>query len=109
MEVGELQISSFEQQFKKREVLHFPEGEITVVDVAPSVLTDETPVLLAPGWSENYDTYRKTLAVGFKEGKRVLTVGYPVRGENILTDEEYPEEELRKAKLLLGVLKKKRN
>ncbi len=107
MEAGELQAPPFEQQFKNRETLNFPEGKITVVDVAPRVLTDQTPVLLVPGWSENYDTYKKTSEVGFNEGRRVITVGQT--GDGKLPDsQEYPEEELRKAHLLLKTLERKR-
>jgi len=107
MEAKESQAPSFEQQFKTRDKLAFPEGKITVVDIAPRVLTDETPVLLAPGWSENYDTYRKTLAVGFKKGRRILTVGYSGGNGETSTDGEYTEEELRKAQLLLKTLEQK--
>ncbi|KKQ89634.1 MAG: Alpha/beta hydrolase fold protein [Candidatus Curtissbacteria bacterium GW2011_GWC2_38_9] len=106
METGELNAPSFKQQFKSREELHFPEGKITVVDVVPRVLSDETPVLLVPGWSENYDTYKKTLAVGFNEGRRIVTVGQSGNGQSP-ESQEYPEEELRKAQLLLNVLGKK--
>lgn len=106
MEARESQAPSFEQQFKNRQELRFPEGKVTVVDITPGVLTDGTPVLLAPGWAENYDTYRKTLAVGFEKGRRILTVGYPGSGKTS-TDGRYPEEELRKAQLLLNVLERK--
>lgn len=103
MEATEQHSSSFEQQFKNRQELRFPEGKVTVVDITPGVLTDGIPVLLAPGWAENYDTYRKTLDVGFRKGRRVLTVAYSGSGKTS-TDGEYPEEELRKAQLLFAVL-----
>ena len=60
MEVGsnaEVGFSSFEAQFENKRTIPFPEGNVDVVDVAPPNVSD-LPVLLAPGWSENQDTYK---------------------------------------------------
>lgn len=107
MEIGDIHNSPFEQQYKNREELTFKEGKITVVDATPEALTDETPVLIAPGWSENQHTYRETSRVVYNSGRRVLTVAYARRGGEVLKDQNYPEAELRKAKLILNVLEKK--
>lgn len=108
METGEVvPSSSFENQFRGKEIFDFPEGKISVVDITPKTLADVVPVLLAPGWSENYDTYRKTLKVGWDLGRRVLAVGYSRREGEVIGNEEYPKAELRKARLILGVLDKK--
>ena len=107
METGEAPAPSFEQQFRNRDTLKFPEGKITVVDVAPEVLKDDVPVLIAPGWAENPKTYEETLAVGFREGRRVLTVEYSGHGGKVTSGGEYPKIELQKALLLLDVLDKK--
>lgn len=107
METVASEDSNFEQQFQHKEKLTFPEGKVTVVDVSPEVLTDSTPVIIAPGWSENYYTYRKTLKVAFDSGRRILTVGYFQKGGEEPLDTEYPEVELRKARLLLDALESK--
>lgn len=95
---------TFETQFSAKETVEFPEGKIDVVDVSPAVLKDPIPVLLAPGWSENQDTYKKSLKVIFEGGRRGITVGYARRGGEVKKHETYPQAELRKANQLLGVI-----
>lgn len=56
------------------------------------------------GWSENPDTYKKSLKVIHDSGFRALTIGYARRGGEVLKHETYPQAELRKANQLLGVL-----
>lgn len=106
MEVGpsdEVGFSSFEAQFKNKRTIPFPEGKVDVVDVAHPEASD-LPVLLAPGWSENQDTYKKSLKVLYDAGRRAITVGYGRRGGETEKHETYPQAELRKANQLLGVL-----
>lgn len=110
MELGsnpEVRFSSFETQFKKI-TMSFPEGKVYVVDVTPppppNVSDPDPPVLLAPGWSENPDTYKKSLKVIYDAGRRAITVGYGRRGGETEKHETYPQAELRKANQLLGVL-----
>lgn len=97
-------ISSFEEQFSGKQTVEFPEGKVDVVDIIPPQFSDPVPVLLAPGWSENPDTYKKSLQVISDAERRVLTVGYHRRGGETELHETFPQAELRKASQLLQVL-----
>jgi len=100
--------SSFEQQFwQKKERFAFPHGQVSVVDVRPETLTDQIPILIAPGWSEDCQTYIKTLRTAFNLGRRALSLEYSRLDGDAIKSEEYPEVELRKALLILDALKKK--
>lgn len=101
------QSSSFEQQFSNKETLHFKEGKIDVVDIAPKNLREETPILLVPGWSENPSTYKDSLNFISDQNRRVLSLGYSPNLRKIENDGQYPDVELQKANLLLDVLKQK--
>lgn len=106
MEVRETQNPSFEQQFRNREELKFSEGKITVIELIPDTLRDQIPVLLIPGWSENQDTYKKAAEVGFSQGRKIITVGENINNIPIESP-DYPEEEFKKALLLLKALETK--
>lgn len=106
MELGsnpEVGFSSFEAQFENKRTIPFPEGTVDAVDVTPPNVSN-LPVLLAPGWSENQDTYKKSLKVIYDAGRRAITVGYGRRGGETEKHETYPQAELRKANQLLGIL-----
>ena len=93
---------SFEAQFSRREHKKISGREIELVDITPPQISDPTPILLAPGWSENPSTYEKSLKIIYGEKRRALTIGYSQRGE-----ETHPDVEVRKASLLLQVLEDK--
>ena len=98
---------SFERQFWQKERFASRYGQVSVVDVQPETLQDQTPILIAPGWSEDCQTYGKTLNVAFKLGRRALSLEYSRLDGDAIKSEEYPEVELRKARLILDALKKK--
>ncbi len=98
---------SFERQFWQKERLVSPYGQALVVDVQPETLTDQIPILIAPGWSEDCQTYRKTLSAAFNLGRRALSLGYSRLSGGVIENEGYPEVELRKALLILDALKEK--
>jgi len=100
----EVNSQTFDAQFSAKETMTFPEGSVNVVDISPTVLKDSTPVLLAPGWSENQDTYKKSLQIIHASGRRGITIGYFRRGGEVEKHETYPQAELRKANQLLGVI-----
>ena len=97
---------SFERQFRK-ERFASPYGQVSVVDVKPETVTDQIPILIAPGWSEDCQTYSKTLSTAFKLGRRALSLEYSRLSGGVIGNEGYPEVELRKARLILDALKKK--
>lgn len=98
---------SFERQFCQKERVESSCGRVSVVDVQPETLQDQTPILIAPGWSEDCQTYRKTLNVAFKLGRRALVLEYSRLDGDAIKSKEYPEVELRKARLILDALNKK--
>lgn len=102
--VGERAEYSFEEQFARREKFSFPEGSVKVVDVWPDELKDDTSILIAPGWTENYDPYRRSLRVVSETGRRTLSFDYSRLGGKVGNETEYPLAEVRKAKQILNVL-----
>lgn len=58
---SEYRLDSFDEQFKKRKVLDFFGAKIETVDIRPERFTDETPILLAPGWSETPLVFKDSL------------------------------------------------
>lgn len=95
---------SFEEQFARREKFSFPEGSVKVVDIRPGELKDDTPILIAPGWTENYDPYRRSLRIVSETGRRTLSFDYSRLGGKVENEVEYPLAEVRKAKQILNVL-----
>ncbi|MBI4092087.1 MAG: alpha/beta hydrolase [Candidatus Levybacteria bacterium] len=98
---------SFERQFWQKERFVSPYGQVSVIDVKPETVTDQIPILIAPGWSEDYQTYRKTLKTAFNSSRRALSLEYSRLSGSVIGNEGYPEVELRKARLILDMLKKK--
>ena len=102
-----VQNADFDLQFADRQVMAFPAERVSVVDIVPEHLADQTPVLLGVGWAEDQNTYKKTLKVLHDEKRRSVAVSYPGRGEAEESFEEYPEVELRHAQSVLAVLDQK--
>jgi pimeloyl-ACP methyl ester carboxylesterase len=99
--------NSFEKQFQNKESFRFRDGRIKVVDITPEILTDEVPILVIPGWTENYDTYKKGLELIYKSGRRVISFDYSRRGGRVPKQDSHPQSELRKAHQVLQVLREK--
>ena len=104
----------FEAQFAHREYFDVAGGEAEVVDITPEKLKDETPVLVAPAWGLNVDVYKRAIETLSEEReRRVISLSHPRRGGDLKaksSEEErkkYPQEELRKAYNILGVLEQK--
>ncbi len=95
--------SSFENSFEKNILAVMPVGNLLVKDVRPDNLTNNKPVFIVPGWTEDFTTYKKNLEIGFNRGRRIMSLKYSrVGGE--LINLSYPKAELRKALQLLGAL-----
>jgi len=107
MEALRIKPRSFEQQFRLKEYFNFREGNVTVVDIIPEIMTDSVPVLIAPGWNENFDTYTKSLKFAFEHGRRVISFDYSRTGGKVPKESGYPAAELRKSLQILEVLKTK--
>lgn len=98
--------STFDVKFKNPREFKFPEGKVKVVDILPDQLSGGTAIVVAPGWSENYSTYKDTLRFISQEGRRALSFDYSPKGK-AEKDSQYPDIELKKAKLLLDALAEK--
>ncbi|MBI4085319.1 MAG: alpha/beta hydrolase [Candidatus Liptonbacteria bacterium] len=113
---------SFEEQFREREAIKTDGGKVDTIDVDLGS-PDKVPVLMAPAWGCTMNVYEaaiKQLAEessepddkgNKKEKRRVISLDYARFGGSGTSPaeavEEYPEEEIRKAKAILGVLKEK--
>ena len=98
--------STFDFRFKNPREFKFPEGKVKVVDILPDQLSDGTAIVVAPGWSENYATYKDTLKFLSSSGRRSLSFEFFPNGKAD-KDSEFPGIELQKAKLLLDALEEK--
>lgn len=78
---------ALERQFEKRELLELPSGTIEIIDVAPEKLKTETPVLIAPGFTQGPDTLRRSILTLARGGRRVL-MGYAPHGVKAYADPE---------------------
>lgn len=124
---NEAQKASFEEQFKRREKIETEGGMVEVVDINPDA--EGTPFLMAPAWACTIDVYKegiKSLSEGggwdnedvlevrevqAEEKARAISLDYARFGGSGVSPEEavqkYPEEEIRKAKAILGVIESK--
>lgn len=94
----------FDVQFSNTQTVDLSQGRVRIVDVVPPQLVDSTPILIAPGWSEDPQTYKKTLEVFYKQKRRGISFAHLGRGTADIEMEGYPEVELRKAQDLLSVM-----
>lgn len=99
---------SFERQFWQKERFASSYGQVSVVDVQPETLTDQIPILIAPGWSEDCQTYRRTIKAAFNSGRRALSLAYLRLSGGDIENGGYPEVELRKALLILNAIEEER-
>lgn len=109
---GELAQDAFESKFRELEELRVGGGVVEVIDLAPDKPKTEVPVLLAPAWSCNTEVYKPSLKILAGQQRRVISLNHPTKGESAsLALEEavrkFPNQELRKALNILGVLEQK--
>lgn len=103
----------FDTQFARREHFKVAGGDAEVVDIVPEKLKDETPIVLPPAWGLTLDIYKRAIKTLSERERRVIAMSHPRRGDNLKAvsseeeREKYPEEELRKAYNLLGILEQK--
>jgi hypothetical protein len=104
--------SRFEQEFDagKREYDVFG-GKIEARVLTPENLTDKVPVVLAPGYGETPEVFKKSAEVVFNSGRSVIMVDHPRRAgvfdketlSQISEENGIPMHELRKAATLLHI------
>ena len=47
--------------FRNPSEYEFPEGKVKVIDILPERFSDSTPIMLAPGWSEDPSAYKDSI------------------------------------------------
>jgi len=106
--------TEFERQFNDIEYVDVGGVDAKIIDVAPENLSDETPILLAPGYLSKPKEYREAMRNLYLKGRRVISVTHPRYGgfTELSPEQEKligkcPSEEIRKALTLLAVLNKK--
>lgn len=105
-------ISSFESKFSHKEKFLINEAEVESVDIRPENPKTDTPVLIAPGFAATMESYKDGMGLLAGKNRRVVSLDHPRRGGTIPKSlneeiEKYPDEELRKAHTILGLLEQK--
>ncbi|MFZ1019600.1 MAG: alpha/beta hydrolase [Minisyncoccia bacterium] len=113
----------FESKGAKKERLVINGAQVDTVDIKPENQKDEVPVLVAPGWGATMESFKPGLKVLSEKGRRAISLDQPRKGGTIPDShneevekwykekgEKYPDwpnEELRKAQTILGLLEQK--
>lgn len=100
-----------EVQFRE-ETLRINGADVEIGEYIPEKLKSEIPVLIAPGWSDTVDVHKKGMKILADLGRRAVSLSHSRHGGAIPNSfnkeaEKYPDEELRKAQNLLGLLEQK--
>ncbi len=99
---------SFEQQFQKKVIFHSPMGDMETLDIIPSKMGEQTPILLVPGWKETLKLQKVCLEELYKSGRRVLALDYPRVRPEYKNSKPYPFIQRYKAEALLDFLRWKK-
>lgn len=95
----------FKEQFQTIRQIESQGGNVKFVDIAPEVLDDEIPVIVAGGWGLGPKAYESTAKVGYESGRRMLLMEHSRSGKPQSENASAPDEELQKAHSLVEVLK----
>ena len=103
-------VKTLEEQFKHKERIVFPGGDVEVVDIVPNVQKFKVPVILGVGWGGRSNAYKNNVLFLAKTGRRTIIIDaihgidYKMTSED---DNDLPAAELRKAVALINVLDNK--
>ena len=99
----------FEEQFHNFEEIKLGEGEFEAIDLTPEEITDETPVLLVPGYGKTPRSYKELLFEIYKSGRRVISMTAPTMDISLSKEEipGIPKVQVTRAEALLQLLKEK--
>lgn len=100
----EKEVKPFYKQFEQRKKINIPGGNIEIVDVSPENLKTEVPTMFSPGWGNTPEALKASMAELVTSGRRVLTVDHPRYGGEVEENNEYTDEELRKALSILATI-----
>lgn len=79
--------AKLEKQFSERIKVKLESGSIEIIDVKPEHPKTETPVLIAPGFTQGPDTMRRNILTLARGGRRVL-MGYAPHGIKAYADSD---------------------
>lgn len=102
----------FEGQFAHKEKFLINGATVESVDINSENPKTEVPILVAPGFAATMDSFKPGMKVLMESERRVISLDHPRRGGIIPNSfneevEKYPNEELRKAHTILGLLEQK--
>lgn len=102
---------TLDNQFHE-EILRINGADVEVGEYIPENPKSEVPVLIAPGWADTVEVHKKGMEILADEGRRAVSLSHPRNGGAIANTfneeaEKYPDEEMRKAQNLLGLLEQK--
>lgn len=100
----------FEKQFALVEKHNVAGGTVEVVDIYPGIPKSDVPVLIAPAWGCTTLTYKEAIRTLIGLNRRVIALNHSRLGGKVIqgeTDKNYPPEQLRKARNIIGVLEQK--
>ena len=93
---------TLEQQFRARERIELPGGEIEIVDIKPDKQKTNVPVILGLGWGGEPEAYKNNILALAESGRRTIAVD-AIHG--IDKDKgDLPDVELRKVAALIQTL-----
>jgi pimeloyl-ACP methyl ester carboxylesterase len=79
-------------------------GEFLVIEVSPTRLKTNIPVVIAPGWSEPANIFEPSQSVIARKGRKSLCFDHPRLGGKVEPNSNYSTPELRKARALLDLI-----
>jgi len=92
-----------EAQYTKPETIKVGKGNIEIIDLIPSALKSDIPVILVPGWSATAHVLKENVMTLAALGRRVMVASAP-HGVDTEPHETYPEAEMRKTEALMKAL-----
>lgn len=97
---------SFEHQFAQRERFDFYGESLEIIDVAPPLLIEDVPVVIAGGFSHGANSLESKIRYLFDSGRRVITVSPPRSNGHIpgITNDAL-ELETKARAMMMGILK----
>jgi pimeloyl-ACP methyl ester carboxylesterase len=114
MEKFEQNLGIPEQKYQKNRIQLEKDGDITdIVEMVPSVMKSETPLMIMPGWTGTTETYEPNMKMIAEEGRRVMMAnseyGEDISPKNFLDEEKaqkYSVSSLRKVAVYIDMLEK---
>ncbi|MEX0934319.1 MAG: alpha/beta hydrolase [Candidatus Saccharimonadales bacterium] len=96
--------STFEDQFKAVKTVESYDGVSEYVDLVPEQLSDETPVVIASGWSTGRKSLRETGEELYRNGRRAVLIDHARRGNAPEDEAGFARDTLQRSQTIIEVL-----